>query len=292
MLLSLDDAPHAFRYVPAIRYGTAKGAREDVALYLDVLAPDPRPVRPVPAVVYLHGGGWESGDRRVALQPWINPLLAGNGFVAVSVSYRLTGEAPFPAQIHDVKAAVRWLRANAAQFGVDPTRIGIWGDSAGAHLASLLALTDGVPDLDGDSGSAGISSAVQAVVARCTPTDFTDSRWIEDNEVLRKLFGGPLTERLELRRQASPVCHAHAAAPPFLLVHGTADEVVPYRQATGLVEALGALGVDVSLHTVPGGHHNLRQDVEEPWSDVPWIDLGRQALEFFTKHLKPRRPTS
>jgi acetyl esterase/lipase len=292
MLLSLDDAPHSFRYVPAIRYGTATGGREDVPLYLDILAPDPRPVRPVPAVVYLHGGGWESGDRRTALQPWINPLLAGNGFVAVSVSYRLTDEAPFPAQIHDVKAAVRWLRANAARYSVDPTRIGIWGDSAGGHLAALLALTDGVSELDGDGGSPGISSAVQAVVSRCTPTDFTDSPWLEDNRVLQKLFGGPLADRVELRRLASPICHARAEAPPFLLVHGTADEVVPYRQATGLAEALGAHGSDVSLHTVPGGHHNLRQDADEPWSDVPWTDLGRQALDFFTRHLSARRSTS
>jgi acetyl esterase/lipase len=285
MLLSLDDAPHSFRFTPAIRYGTAPG---DVPLYLDVLAPDPRPARPAPAVVYLHGGGWRSGERVSAMPPWLNPILAGNGFVAVSVSYRLSDEAPFPAQIHDVKAAVRWLRANAAQLSIDPTRIGIWGDSAGGHLASLLALSDGVAELDGECGSPGESSAVQAVVARCAPADFLELNEPAD-EVLVQLFGGRLDERAELRRLASPVCHVHAGAPPFLLVHGTADEVVPYKQATGLAEALRVHGVDVSLHTVPGGHHNLRQDIDLPWSDVPWADLGRQALEFFTRQLKTRR---
>jgi acetyl esterase/lipase len=290
VLLSLDGAPHAFRCVPAVRYGTATGGRTDVPLYLDLLVPDPPPAGSLPAAVYVHGGGWRSGDRHAALVPWINPLLAGNGIVAVSVSYRLSDEAAFPAQIHDVKAAVRWLRANAARYAVDPDRIGIWGDSAGGHLASLLALTDGMAELDGDCGTPGTSSAVQAVVARCTPTDFTDPVWTRDNDALVKLFGGPLADRAELCRLASPVHHAHPAAPPFLLVHGTADEVVPYQQATRLAGALTAHGVDVTLHPVPGGHHNMRDDVDEPWTDVPWSDLGLQALAFFTRHLKAPHP--
>jgi acetyl esterase/lipase len=282
VLLSVSGTPHSFRYVPAVRYGTAG----EEPLYLDVLVPEPRPAQPRPAVVYVHGGGWQTGDRHVALVPWGNPLLAANGFVTVSVSYRLTDEATFPAQIHDVKAAVRWLRANAAAYGVDPDRIGIWGDSAGGHLAALLALTDGVVELDGDGGWSGTASSVQAVVARCAPTDFLDPVWPDDDEVLTKLFGGPLSTRVELRRLASPVHHARAGAPPFLLVHGDADEVVPYPQATGLAAALAGHGVDVRLHTVSGGHHNMRADATEPWSDVPWSDLGQQALEFFTEHLK------
>jgi acetyl esterase/lipase len=287
MLLSIDAAPLSFRYLPALRYGIAPGDAGGVPLYLDLFVPDPPPPRPAPAVVYLHGGGWESGDRRMALQPWLNPLLAGHGFVAVSVTYRLTDEAPFPAQIHDVKAAIRWLRAHAGEYGVDPARIGVWGDSAGAHLASLLALTDRVAALDGGCGTPGVSSAVQAVVARCTPTDFTDSPWVEASPVLRKLFGGRPGAQGELRRLASPVCHAHPQAPPFLLVHGTEDELVPYRQATRLAEALRGHGTEVHLHTVPGGYHNLCADMDLPWSDVPWTDLGHQALAFFTGRLAP-----
>jgi acetyl esterase/lipase len=187
--MSLEKAPHSFRYLPAIRYGTANG----VPLYLDMLVPEPPPGRRLPAVVYVHGGGWESGERQLALVPWINPLLAGNGFVAVSVGYRLSGEAPFPAQMEDVTAAVRWLRDNAAMYGVDPDQIGAWADSAGGHLAALLALT---------------TDTVRAVVARCAPTDFIDPQWTEGNDVLERLFAGPLAERIELRRQASPICHA------------------------------------------------------------------------------------
>jgi acetyl esterase/lipase len=285
MLQSLTDAPSSFRYLPAIRYGTAAEP-----LYLDVLLPDPRPIRPVPAIVYLHGGGWENGERYVALQPWLSPLMAGNGFVAVSVTYRLSGTAPFPAQIYDVKAAIRFLRANAGDFAIDPGRIGVWGDSAGGHLAALLGLTDGVSELDGESGTPGQSSAVQAVVARCAPSDFTDDRpplGERDQRVLTKLFGGPLAQRQELRRLASPLCHVHAGAPPFLLVHGTADETVGYQHAVRLAEALRSVGGDVSLHTIPGGHHNLLPDGELPWSDTPWIALGRQALEFFNARLRP-----
>ena len=135
------------------------------------MSPGP-PTAPRPAVVWLHGGGWFSGARTEGLVHWCCPLLGAHGFVTVSIEYGLSYQAVFPAQIQDVKAAIRWLRANAAPCHIDPERIGIWGLSAGGHLAQLAGLTDDRPDLEGPCGSAGFSSRVQAVAVGSAPSDF------------------------------------------------------------------------------------------------------------------------
>lgn len=289
MKLSLPDTAYAIRCLSSLLYGRAPGVSYwEATVHLDLLLPDPAPASPVPAVVYLHGGGWRHGDKSAGMYPWHSPLLAANGFVAVNVGYRLTDLAPFPAQAHDVKAAIRWLRANAKQYGIDPDRIGVWGDSAGGHLAALLGTSAGVAELEGECGSPDESSAVQAVVARCAPTDFTI--WPGDEpveeEVLTALFGGPPAERPELRRLASPVAFVHADLPPFLVVHGTEDETVPFDQAETLVSALRAHGGDVTFEVVDGGHHNLLPDEEAPWANHPWTELGQRALQFFTEKLE------
>jgi acetyl esterase/lipase len=287
MQLSLSGAPHSFRVVPGIRYGEVPGVPlGEAQLVLDLLVPEPQPTTPTPTVVYLHGGGWEAGHHRAAMMPWLNPLLAAHGFVTASVQYRLSTKAPFPAQIHDVKAAIRWLRAAAETYGIDPDRIGVWGDSAGGHLAALLGTSGELPDLEGACGSPTQSSRVQAVVTRCAPTDFLRLGDEDDTDgVLARLFGGRLGDRVALRRLASPVSHVHAGMPPFLIVHGTADETVPYEQAELLAQALRSVEAEVTVHTIPGAHHNMSTDPDLPWGDDPWEDLGRQALEFFTKHL-------
>jgi acetyl esterase/lipase len=254
-------------------------------LYLDLLLPTPRPADKVPAVVYLHGGGWRAGERAVGLYPWCGPLLAAYGFVVANVTYRLSDRAPFPAQLHDVKAAVRWLRANAATYGIDPDRIGVMGDSAGGQLASLLATTAERDDLEGDCGSAGWSSAVQAVVARCAPTDFAALPLGHEPEFLTPLFGGPREETAKLRELASPLTHVHTGVPPMLLVHGSLDETVPVEQVHRFADALRAQGVDVTFHLIEGVFHNLREDEDLPWSNEPWERLGGQALEFFRRAL-------
>ncbi len=119
--------------------------------------------------MYVDGAAWET-DLRVGLgNTWISPLLAAHGFIAVEISYRLSGQALFPAQLYDTKAAIRWLRAHAEQYHIHVDRIGIWGDSAGGHLASLVGVTGERPDLEGQSGSPGHSSRVQAVIARVAP---------------------------------------------------------------------------------------------------------------------------
>jgi acetyl esterase/lipase len=283
MAISFSEGPASFRLLPALRY-------TPVPLHLDLLLPDPAPAEPVPVVIYLHGGGWRSGQRSEAMYPWLNALLAAHGFATAAVTYRLTDEAPFPAQIHDAKAAVRWLRANATNYGLDPDRIGVWGDSAGGQLASLLGVSASIPELEGSGGNPDQSSAVQAVVARCAASDFEKLSAVrtDDDPVLSALFGGRLSERGELIRLASPRLHLRQGVsyPPFLLVHGTRDERAPVvEQAEVFAADLRAHDADVTLHLVEGGHHNMRDDPALPWSDVPWTELGHQALAFFTKHL-------
>lgn len=297
MLLAIPDvgkgrtgAPYSFEVLSSLTYGGEPGLPyEEAAVHLDLLLPTPRPDQPVPAIVYLHGGGWRHGDKSAGMYPWHSPLMAAHGFVAVNVGYRLTDTAPFPAQAHDVKAAVRWLRAHADEYGIDPERIGVWGDSAGGHLAALLGTTAGVAELEGDCGSPGESSAVQAVVARCAPYDFTEPpdppADVDADPALTGLFGGPPSERKELRRLASPAVFVGPETPPFLVVHGTADEIVPFDQAKRMVSALRAAGADVTFHVVDGGHHNLLPEAQRPWGNQPWIELGRQALAFFSDRL-------
>ncbi|GAB3418061.1 alpha/beta hydrolase fold domain-containing protein [Flindersiella endophytica] len=278
MLMSLAGAPCAFRYVTGVEYARVPGPEWESRLYLDVLVPSPLPSSAVPAVVYLHGGGWAWGSRTHGWYPWLSPLLAAHGFVAVNVSYRLTGQAPFPAQLDDVRAAVRFLRSQAATYGIDPDRIGAWGDSAGGHLAALLGVSPS-PD-----------AAVQAVVARCAPADFewalTDDHG--QGEVLSALFGGQPAQRRELMRQAGPVHHVRPGAPPFLIVHGTEDETVPFASAEHFAGKLRESGADVTFHAMAGRYHNLQPDGEGEWPAEPWTELGKQALAFFDHHLRGR----
>jgi acetyl esterase/lipase len=136
MLISLSGTPTSFVFHPSFQYGEGDGT----PLYMSMFYPEPLLIDPAPAIVYVDGAGWET-DLRVGLgNYWMSPLLASHGFIAVEISYRLSWQATFPAQIHDVKAAVRWLRAHAEQYHIDPEHIGIWGDSAGGHLASLVGV--------------------------------------------------------------------------------------------------------------------------------------------------------
>ncbi|MBO0881173.1 MAG: alpha/beta hydrolase, partial [Mycobacterium sp.] len=141
--------------IPSQLYGNADG----VELSLDLVLPQDKSAHP--AAVWLFGGGWSDGSRTNGVSYWCS-LLAAHGIACAAVDYRLSGDAPFPAQIHDVKAAIRWLRANAEAYQIDPDRIGIWGHSAGGHLAALAALTGDLPELEGHCGTPGVSSRIQA----------------------------------------------------------------------------------------------------------------------------------
>ncbi|BCB90394.1 alpha/beta hydrolase [Phytohabitans suffuscus] len=219
---------------------------------------------PWPLVVWVHGGGWRTGDRRT-LPETIAPLgffdrVRRRGYAVASVDYRLSAEARFPAPLHDVKAAVRWLRAHAGDLGLDADRFALWGESAGGHLAALAALTadSGDPALDGAAGPTGVSGAVHAVVDWYGVSDLTAMDLEHPDSPAVALLGGRLPEVRPLAALASPTEHAHAGAPPFLCVHGTGDLVVPYSQSEHLAAVLHAYGARCDLHPVPGADHVFR----------------------------------
>jgi acetyl esterase/lipase len=253
----------------AVEYSAPLGYR---ALELDLYTPHGGTAPPV--VVFLHGGGWRVGSRRIFITTWRDwspdpfARLVAAGFAVASIDYRLTGEAVFPAQLHDAKAAVRWLRTRARELGLDPARIVAWGESAGGHLAALLGLTADRPDLDPDlspGGSPAPSSAVAGVVdwygvsnlltlqAQALPNAIARAGAPDSRESL--LIGAPVPEAPDLARAASPVTYVHPGAPPFHLAHGTGDRFIPAAQSEELADALRAAGVHVELDILPGVDH-------------------------------------
>ena len=224
------------------------------------------------AIVYVHGGGWAVGTRRrmgrafASWSPSALDLLAQAGFVVATVDYRLSGEAKFPAQLHDVKATVRWVRGNAERLGIDPGRVMAWGESAGGHLAVLAGLTGDRPELEGDVGEfAGRSSAVCGVVDWYGPMNLlslssqhapdSDKRPDDAGSWESTMVGAPLQSAPERARAASPISYVHAAAPPIQIHHGTADTFVPFAQSVEFVEALRRAGGNVELVVVDSSDH-------------------------------------
>lgn len=250
-------ATSGIRVVPNVPYGGR--IKSDV---LDLYLPRSA-TRPVPVILWVHGGGWEGGDR--AHPPAL--FLVGKGYAVATINYRLTKEpnARFPAQIHDCKAAVRWLRANAKQYNLDPERIGAWGGSAGGHLVALLGTSGDVKELEGNVGnSLKESSRVQAVCDWFGPTDlerFADYKGFSKPDlpmqILTKLFGGPVAQHKKLARDANPITHITAKSPPFLIMHGDRDNLVPLTQSRLLVNALKAAGTPVDFRVVRGAGHYI-----------------------------------
>jgi acetyl esterase/lipase len=210
--------------------------------------PDDLPNRP--AVLLLHGGGWRDGDKTQLKYYGIQ--LARYGYLCVCSEYRLSGEALWPAQLHDAKAALRWIRGNAAQLNVDPERIAVSGNSAGAHLALMLAATPDTPDLEGDGGPTGVSSTCAAAIAVYPPTLLRSAELDADGAVAA-LFGGPVST--ETADAASPMTYAHRGFPPTMLVHGNADEVVPVAASLQMYDALSDAGAAVEMHIFQGQEH-------------------------------------
>jgi acetyl esterase/lipase len=257
-----------------IVYGT--GGKEE--LTLDLYAPRDLP-GPLPAVVILHGGGWMLGSKEEfegAAQS-----LAACGYVAVTVSYRLVPHYRFPAQIEDAKCAVRWLRANADRYGVDPDRIAALGVSAGAFLALLVGLTGPADGFEGQGGHPEQSSRVQAVVNCMAPTDLTRPGPAHSEKLYAELLGVTRKEKPDAYRAASPLTYVRKGAPPVLTVHGTADEYVPEEQATRLDEALRAVGSTSWLEKFPGKDHGWT------WTQEDTAHSMGVILAFLNYHLSP-----
>jgi acetyl esterase/lipase len=238
------------------------------SLRLDLYTPSGA-TGPLPTLLYLHGGAWALGDKSDMAVERLGPLV-GHGFAVASANYRLVPSAIHPAQVHDCKAAVRWLRANAAEHGLDPARIAIGGASAGGHLASLVGLTAGDEELEGDVGEhTGVSSEVAAVVAYFPGTDLLLSGG--RNPLEGQILPPPPTAALlgldridddpELVRSASPRYRAHAGAPPHLILHGDRDTMVNHEQSRVLHEALSAVGASSLYLLISGAGHEDPQFV-------------------------------
>lgn len=257
-------------------------------LTLDVFRSADRRGEVLPLVVWIHGGGWEVGSPK---HDWPFLTAAGSrsrimaaGFALAVVTYRFSSEATFPAQLEDVKAALRWLHRNADEIGVDRRAFALWGESAGGHLAALAALTSVAAS--GWDGAGREDESVAGAVVWYAPSDFQTLQSqardgaIEDAAVPR-LLGGRVQEVPRVATAASPVTWVSADAPPMLLVHGTEDLLVPVEQSRRLAEALRQVGADVRLHLVPGADHGF-----DGVDVAPIIDQG---LAFVTALV--HRPT-
>ncbi len=250
MRRGLPRGTSAHRNLPYVADGHP---RHRLDLYL------PPAGRQLPLVIWIHGGGFFSGSKSDNV-PF---FLLAHGFAVASAGYRLSSDARFPAQIEDCKAAVRWLRAHAATFGIDAGHIGAWGESAGGHLAALLGATGGGSRFD-EGDQPDQSSAVQSVVDFFGPTDFlqmdahTPPGGLVHDEAdspESRLVGGPIQQMREQVASANPIAYLHPGVPPFLIVHGDQDPLVPHHQSELLTAALRRFGVPVTFYSVVGGGH-------------------------------------
>lgn len=260
LFLSLSLAAHAAELaVPDnvtferdITYAEAGGARVQLNL-----ARPKNAHGPLPAVLCIHGGGFRAGSREGYNKLCLT--LAQRGFVAATISYRLAPAHQFPAAVHDTKAAVRWLRANATKYGINPERIGVTGGSAGGHLAQFLGVTAGVKDFEG-ADNPGFSSAVTCVVNVYGPSDFTKSygKSVDAHVVLPMWLGGDVNTARAKHIQSSPLNWVTPNAAPTLILHGTEDKYVAHEQAIWMRDRLTACGVPVELLTLEGAGHGFK----------------------------------
>lgn len=263
-------------------YGTGAGEN----LKLDLAAP--REVKaPLPGIVFIHGGGWQAGNKsryRNEIQ-----AFAANGYIVASVGYRLAPKHRCPCQIEDVKCAVRWMRAHAGELKLDPARIGAIGDSAGAHLSMLLGTMDSSDGLEGEGGWAEFPSKVQAVVAYYGPIDLTQKD-VENSPakedimvdaarlILTNFVGGNPEEHTEQLRRVSPITYVSKGDAPILIFQGTKDRLVPYDQAFAMATSLTAAEIPGRVEFILGAGHG--------WGGDEIKRTQGTALAFFEQHLK------
>jgi acetyl esterase/lipase len=256
-----------------VSYGSADGR----PLLLDIYLPEDNSSAVSPAVILIHGGGWTSFDK--STMRTMGTFLARSGFVAFSVDYRLMQgtENRWPAQLDDVQRSVRWIRANATKYHVDPDHIGAFGHSAGAQLAALLGMEETRDN--SDAALAKYSSKVQAVVDVSGPSDFTTNRDADGDAFLTSFLGGDYSGHSKVWQDASPVFHVSKTDSPFLVIHGTQDVEVPIAQAQELVDKLKQAGVPVKLVTMEDAHTFRTPETRK--------QLAFETLTFFMQYLRP-----
>jgi acetyl esterase/lipase len=247
-----------------------RGGQRD--LRLDLYRPGKEVGSPLPVVIFIHGGGWHGGDKESYRDLAVR--VASDGYLCAAVNYRLSGDAPFPAALEDCKCAVRWLRAHAAEHGTNSSHFAVWGHSAGAHLAAMVAVTPG--EFEGEGGDPQTSSKVQCALCYSTPFDLPGLGQSLSPSVEHFLGPSPV-DRKAAREQASPIHYVSGDAPPFLVCHGDQDDMVPVEQSDGFAAALRAAGVPVEFMRVAGAGHDLERHSAE---------IFTAALGFLNQHLK------
>ena len=280
--LILFSAAFAQQNPPAIpsdivyESGTAY-ASADPQQVMDILRPaGAGPARP--AILAIHGGGFRAGSRRGYLQQCV--ALVKKGYVCATADYRLAPAAPFPAAVHDVKAAVRYLRANASRLNLDPAKIGVMGGSAGGHLVLFLGVTGNVPEFEGDGPNRDQSSRVACVVDYYGPSDLTKSygRSVDAAEVLPLFLGGDAYHARAAHLRASPLNWVTPDAAPTLAIQGTKDRYVNAEQSVWIIDRLLSVGVDAELEMIEGADHGFKgADAER---------AEKRMMGFFDRYLK------
>lgn len=262
--------PPEVRFEPDVAF-LPEGRKEMADLYLP--APLPKDQR-TPAVVIIHGGGWNGGDKRATREINIGTNLALRGYVGMSINYALStgGKVTWPQYLHDCKTAVRWLRKNADRLQVNPERIGVIGGSAGGNIAAMLAVTGPGDGLDPAGPYGEFSCRVQCAVDLYGPAEL-----LEYHDV--KMLGQTRAEAPERYRAASPTTYADRSDPPILILHGTADTTVEVKQSELLAAALQKAGVPHELVIVEGAPHTFHLQPKQR-------DLRPLVLGFFDQHLK------
>lgn len=272
--------PEGVRALRDLAYVENGHERQKLDLYLPAKAEGP-----LPLLIWIHGGGWQNGSKEGC--PPARQGYLERGYAVASLNYRLSGHAAFPAQIEDCKAALRWLRAHAQEYGLDPERFGVWGSSAGGHLVALLGTSGAEKSLD-VGAHLDVSSRVQAVCDYYGPTDLTRMdentapgarmRHNAPDSPESKLLGGPVQENKDKAARASPLTFVSAGMPPFLIVHGDADPVVAFSQSELLFDALKQAGGSVHLHRIKGAGHG---------QGFGGAEIGEMVAVFFDRTLKP-----
>jgi acetyl esterase/lipase len=231
-------------WITNIPYVVGGGSEQQLDLYI------PTNQKGEPLLVYVHGGGWAAGDKAGDSINPNNLQWLWQGYAMASINYRLVRTALWPAQIEDCKSAIRWLKARAQEYGYDPNRIGVVGESAGGHLVAMLGTTSGTRTFDvGDN--LNYASDVTCVVNLFGPSDLT-----REPSTAVTLIGPTAKDHPELARTASPITYVHRDEPPMLIVHGTDDKLVPYEQTERLTDAMDKVHARYHFHTVVGGGHN------------------------------------
>ena len=273
--LVAQEAPAGILFERDIVYGKTA----DTPLKLDLSRPKNPPAAALPCVVVIHGGGWGAGDKRQ--HDDLTWKFASQGYVSATVGYRLAPAHRFPAQVNDVKCAVRFLRAHSEQYGIDPKRIGAIGFSAGGHLSMMLGTTTAADGLEGDGGWPDQPSQVQAVVSYFGPTDLAAADIpVTVTDILTRFIGGTKHEKPEAFKQASPLTHVSPGDAPMLLFQGTKDPLVPHTQTYPMLEAMTRHNIAGRVELLVGAGHG--------WGGNDLNRTARESFAFFDEHLKSK----